>query len=366
MLEGNLGAQPHDGLDRNLRARFHDPLEVVEDTDTGLAFRADVVWMTRIEAAHEYLVDLTQLFYDFSPLIDDRTLSTTAFNEIKKKLISCSWSNSEYSYWSSTNREVFELFSSRHKLLLGQPDYKRAKVHWSRPGKDANWLTIRDKANWAKKQVAQVRRENDDLRADTSARQADFIAQGFARALRKRPDERKAALDELRNQIYVDTRSKRGYPQSLAGLPVIPNPHARAWLQHQGGKWKLWIERSGIPDSALASLRDTECPYRLRNPLCTAATPSSLNSLNSSEDIAAVQPHRRPPRRAASEHREETNRHDGPGWETQEMKELFGKWRSRNPGHTAPDSMDREPANPVPTFTGNVLSGFDERGTDAF
>jgi hypothetical protein len=236
-------------IDQEVREHYHSPLRLVEASGRGLTFFVNKNWLALVESPHLQLVDLTQLFYDLAPAALDDRLSTTALNRIKDNLITVE--DSEL-HITSLNREIVDGCSGRQRLVLAPPRRRRASIDWSVRGNDATWLTINDKVNWAKRQVADVRKASPELQAFTTARQADVVGQGFARALRRATEEeRREGLIALRQSIFVDTRNQLGRPKSWVGMPLTPLPHSKAWLQSQNHRWQLWIERRGIADEVL-------------------------------------------------------------------------------------------------------------------
>jgi hypothetical protein len=174
--------------------------------------------------------------------------------KIRTELLNTSSSNN---YWSS-NSDLFNVFSSRQRLVLAPPERIRKTLDFSLENRQASWVTIQDKTNWARSQVLDIRKHHVDLKAHTTARQVDYLARGFQQALnRPQAKRRKPALDNLKNQIYVDTRNNLGRPKIWPGLPVTPAPHSKAWLQRRNGDWQLWIEHAGVAKSVLASLNQS-------------------------------------------------------------------------------------------------------------
>ena len=89
-------------------------------------------------------------------------------------------------------------------------------------------------------------------------------------------EERRAGLAGLSNLIFVDTRNEFGRPPAWVGMPAYLLPGARAYfvcLQEQD--WTLRIERGGVPDEILESLRPHDISYAVTRNLPTEPVPWS-------------------------------------------------------------------------------------------
>jgi hypothetical protein len=151
---------------------------------------------------------------------------------------------------SHINHELLDIYRGRHFLIFDRD---------LRPG---------DKTDWARRQVSEIRRLNQQLSHWTTAKQLENIAHGMFLILTKEdPDKQRAGLDGLKGKIYIDTRSSLGRPKAWTGMPVTPLPHAKASFQRlPNDQWTLWIERAGVPESPLERLLPSDISGSIRPP----------------------------------------------------------------------------------------------------
>jgi len=219
------------------RSYYHPRPEILKADERGTTYRVNknaIAWHVDV---HHDLVDLFQFFFDIKPLLDKNRMSTTGYMTVLNQL-------EEFSSNRELDRKTLERFSSRHFASLSPSSNRRDQIDWSNPGKDADWSTIRGKANWARSETAKMRKRLPYLKDASTAKQVDWIAGGYVRALNaKSRDRRREALQRTKKTILIDTRSSRGLPKHLRHLPVDP-PQGSFVALHEisPGSWVMWIK----------------------------------------------------------------------------------------------------------------------------
>ena len=189
-----------------------------------MTFKVNKNWIPAIAHCHELLVSVFKLFYELSATCATERMSPTEIEELTQNLLTRDGDS-----LVEINYTVLSTGSRRHSVA----DLS-AK------------LTIREKADWARSQTSKVRQLSADLREITTAKQVEAIANQFVWALRRpTPLEQKRAIKRIPHTIWIDTRSKRGIPEGLEGLPVEPAQKSQACLQQYGGAWHLSMKRTG-------------------------------------------------------------------------------------------------------------------------
>jgi len=240
--------------ERYWRERMHPTPEIVEQDEQGTTYRLNKNWVTPYVDVQREFVVLTQFFYDLAPWVLSDKMSTTVYVDIKKLLITYDSNNTKIHY---LNSNLIDLYSSRHSLSLAPPSRIRSTLDWESVTPVADWLTIREKTNWTRTQVNEIRKSVWDYSHYGTAIQVEHLANDFCKALRlPSPEQPKAAIDKLGDSIRVDTRSKSGRPKDWYELPLDPPQKSVAYLRKRFNDWTLWIANS--PNSAPSTRPD--CP----------------------------------------------------------------------------------------------------------
>jgi hypothetical protein len=221
-------------VDKRLRSKYHMPLRVVAADTEYVEFRVNRNWIAPFHDAHVQLVDLMQTLYDMASISHRRMppsevedLVTTALKDLENDQSSTSDSSR---LTRPTN--YLSAYRGRHFLVLTS----------SVPG-----LLIGSKLDWARKQTAKFRKVSQDLRAYTTREQLDMIGKQFRSALAK-PDvtKRRAAVEQIKECIWIDTRSALGCPKHWLGMPVLPPTNSKSWFAGPDGRWTQSIERTRL------------------------------------------------------------------------------------------------------------------------
>ncbi|MHB1242532.1 MAG: hypothetical protein ACYC1P_03900, partial [Gaiellaceae bacterium] len=131
----------------------------------GIAYELNKEWVAPYVDVHRDFHLLTRLFYDLSPLVLDGVMSTTALQYIKDTVI-----EQEKERSISLNYNSIKEYSSRHRLSFAPPARTREQIDWEQNTRAANWPTIRDRSNWTRQQVSELRNLSNFHAAHSSAR----------------------------------------------------------------------------------------------------------------------------------------------------------------------------------------------------
>jgi hypothetical protein len=219
-------------IDERWRLDYHPRPEVIYEDSTQVIYRLNKEWLSEHAYVHRHLVHAFQFLYDASAVVLDGRMSTT---EVEQQLEDCL--TNDVPKRKVLDLEKLDQFSSRQFLKVAPPLRLREQLDWSSTVDQANWPTIRRRANWARATLARFRKRVATYRLCSTAKQIDAIAQAFVSALRKaNPEARNEALAAIERTIEVDTRSRQGRPKYMYGLPVHPPQHSHAILKrdHHG------------------------------------------------------------------------------------------------------------------------------------
>jgi hypothetical protein len=227
------------------RTFYHPRPEILSADARGTTYRVNKNAVGRHIDAHHELVDLFQFFFDIKPLLDKHRMSTTEYVNVLNQLEETS------SLRREIDRDFLKLFSSRHFASLSPSKTRKDEIDWSNPVKDVDWMTIRRKANWARSETAKMRKRLPHLKDASTAKQVDWIAECYVRALNaKSRESRREALERTKKTILIDTRSSRGLPKHLRQLPVDPPQGSFASLHEiSPGSWVMWIQINPTSDN---------------------------------------------------------------------------------------------------------------------